>query len=273
MSFIVAVDGPAGSGKGTITKRIEKELGLVNLDTGATYRCVALEALRHGLTVNDEEEIVKLLDNMDIKIENEGEKDIIYLDADEEIRAKRRYEESIKSGIDITYDEVLKHIQWRDMNDKSKKVGALKKADDAIVIDTSDMTIEEVVQTVKREIERRMSMKEKKDVTIETMQGLVSEMVKRYGLETTPELRYVDLTTEVGELGKELLKGSNYGKKTLEKTDNLESEMGDTLFSLTCIANSLNIDLQTALVNVMKKYQKRFNEKGSIGSEEIEIEK
>lgn len=338
MSFIVAVDGPADSGKGTITKRIEKELGLVNLDTGATYRCVALEALRHGLTVNDEEEIVKLLDNMDIKIENEGEKDIIYLngedvtktiretpvteavspmsaiipvrekmiklqrklaegknvivegrdigtvvfphadlkiylDADEEIRAKRRYEESIKSGIDITYDEVLKHIQWRDMNDKSKKVGALKKADDAIVIDTSDMTIEEVVQTVKREIERRMSMKEKKDVTIETMQGLVSEMVNRYGLETTPELRYVDLTTEVGELGKELLKGSNYGKKTLEKTDNLESEMGDTLFSLTCIANSLNIDLQTALVNVMKKYQKRFNEKGSIGSEEIEIEK
>ena len=338
MSFIVAVDGPAGSGKGTITKRIEKELGLVNLDTGATYRCVALEALRHGLTVNDEEEIVKLLDNMDIKVENEGEKDIIYLngedvtkairetpvteavspmsaiiqvrekmiklqrklaegknvivegrdigtvvfphadlkiylDADEEIRAKRRYEESIESGIDITYDEVLKHIQWRDMNDKSKKVGALKKADDAIVIDTSDMTIEEVVQTVKREIERIMSMKEKKDVTIETMQGLVSEMVNRYGLETTPELRYIDLTAEVGELGKELLKGSNYGKKTLEKTDNLESEMGDTLFSLTCIANSLNIDLQTALVNVMKKYQKRFNEKGSIGSEKIEIEK
>ena len=338
MSFIVAVDGPAGSGKGTITKRIKKELGLVNLDTGATYRCVALEALRHGLTVNDEEEIVKLLDNMDIKIENEGEKDIIYLngedvtkairetpvtetvspmsaivpvrekmiklqrklaegknvivegrdigtvvfphadlkiylDADEEIREKRRYEESIKSGIDITYDEVLKHIRWRDMNDKSKKVGALKKADDAIVIDTSDMTIEEAVQTVKKEIKRRMSMKEKKDVTIETMQGLVSEMVKRYKLETTPELRYIDLTTEVGELGKELLKGSNYGKKTLEKTDKLESEMGDTLFSLTCIANSLNIDLQTVLVNAMKKYQKRFNEKGSIGSEEIEIEK
>ena len=115
-------------------------------------------------------------------------------------------------------------------------------------------------------------MKEK-NVTIETMQELVSEMVKRYGLETTPELRYVDLTTEVGELGKELLKGSDYGKKTLEKTDNLESEMGDTLFSLTCIANSLNIDLQTALVNAMKKYQKRFNEKGSIGSEEIEIDK
>ena len=132
------------------------------------------------------------------------------------------------------------------------------------------MSIEEVLQIVKRKIEGRMSMKEKKDFTIETMQGLVSEMVKRYELETTPELRYVDLTTEVGELGKELLKGSDYGKKQLQKTENLELEMGDTLFSLTCIANSLNIDLQTALVNVIEKYQKRFNEKGSIGSEEIE---
>ena len=72
----------------------------------------------------------------------------IYLDADEEIRAKRRYEESIKSGIDITYDEVLKHIRWRDMNDKSKKVGALKKADDAIEIDTTGLGIDEVVETV-----------------------------------------------------------------------------------------------------------------------------
>lgn len=52
----------------------------------------------------------------------------IYLDADEEIMAKRRYKESVESGIDITYEEVLKHIQWRDMNDKSKKVGALKKS-------------------------------------------------------------------------------------------------------------------------------------------------
>ena len=113
-------------------------------------------------------------------------------------------------------------------------------------------------------------MKEKKEITLENVQGLVSQMVKRYDLETTPELRYVDLTTEIGELGKELLKGSDYGKKKLEKTDNLESEIGDTLFSLTCIANSLNIDLQTALINVMRKYKNRFNQKGSIGSEEVE---
>ena len=50
MSFIVAIDGPAGTGKGTITKLIAKELGLLNIDTGAMYRCVALQALRKNIT-------------------------------------------------------------------------------------------------------------------------------------------------------------------------------------------------------------------------------
>ena len=215
MSFIVAVDGPAGSGKGTITKRIEKELGLTNLDTGATYRCVALAALRNGYTVEDEEKIVQLLDNIDIQIENEGAQDIIclngedvtrqirekevtqvvsqissiipvrkkmvilqrklaegknvivegrdigtvvfpnadlkiYLDANEEVRAKRRYKENIEKGIDMSFEEVLDNIRLRDHNDKTKKVGALKKAENAIVIDTSDLTIDEAVEEVKK---------------------------------------------------------------------------------------------------------------------------
>ena len=66
--MIVAVDGPAGSGKGTVTKMIEKELGFLNLDTGATYRCVALEALRRGLTLQDEEQIIEVANKIDIKI-------------------------------------------------------------------------------------------------------------------------------------------------------------------------------------------------------------
>lgn len=334
MSFIVAVDGPAGSGKGTITKLISEEMGLVNLDTGATYRCVALQAIRYGLTVGDESAIIDLLDDIDIKIENEGEKDKIYLngedvsseiretpvtnavspissiipvrkkmielqrklaegknvivegrdigtvvfpnadlkiylDADEAVRVKRRYEESIKSGIDISFEEVEKHIQWRDQNDKRKKFGALKKAEDAIVVDTTNLTIEEVVEIIKELIRGRMYMK-KESLSIQEMQGLVSEMVKRYNLETTPEMRYIDLSSEMGELGKELLKGSNYGKKDFSKTDNLESEIGDTLFSLTCIANSLNIDLSKALLGVMQKYNNRFAKKGSIGSEKVD---
>lgn len=79
MSYIVAVDGPAGSGKGTITKIIEKELGLMNLDTGATYRCVALRMLEENLNIKDEEKILELAKNMDLEILKEDGKDKIIL--------------------------------------------------------------------------------------------------------------------------------------------------------------------------------------------------
>lgn len=220
MSFIVAVDGPAGSGKGTITKRIQKELGLINLDTGATYRCVALEALRNGYSVNEEEKITKLIDDMNIEIENTGEKDIIYLngedvskeirkmevtkivyeissiipvreklvllqrkmtegkdvivegrdigtvvfpnadlkiylDASVEVRAKRRYKENLEKNIESNYEEVLENIRKRDEIDKNKKFGALIKAEDAIVVDSSDLTIDEVTKKIKDLIEEK----------------------------------------------------------------------------------------------------------------------
>ena len=218
MSFIVAVDGPAGSGKGTITKRIKKEMGLINIDTGAMYRCVALETIRRGFSVEDEEKIINMLDDIKIDIENEGDvdkfflngedvskiirenavtnivskvssivkvrekmviiqrnlakgknvimegRDIgtvvfpnanlkIYLDASEEVRAKRRFEENKEKNIDGTYEEIIEAIRKRDEMDKNKKVGALKKADDAIVVDTSYLTIDEVVEKVKKLIE------------------------------------------------------------------------------------------------------------------------
>lgn len=211
--MIVAVDGPAGSGKGTVTKMIEKELGFLNLDTGATYRCVALEALRRGLTLQDEEQIIEVANKIDIKINNVGDKDIvllndedvtekirtkevtaivsqissivpvrekmvgvqrklaigkdvivegrdigtvvfpnaevkIYLDASEDVRAKRRYEENLQKGINTTYEEVLENVKMRDYNDMHKKVGALKKAQDSIVIDSTDLTIDEVVKKI-----------------------------------------------------------------------------------------------------------------------------
>lgn len=221
MCFIVAVDGPAGSGKGTVTKRIEKELGLVNLDTGATYRCVALDAIKHGFKAEDEEKIIKMLNDINIKIEKKDGKDVIflngedvskeirdlpvtkmvsqissiipvreklieiqrglangknviaegrdigtvvfpdanvkiYLDANEKIRAERRYKEYLENGVNTTYEEVLESIKTRDMNDKNKKFGALKKADDAIVVDTSNKTIDEVTEEVKGLIKQKM---------------------------------------------------------------------------------------------------------------------
>ena len=209
MSFIVAIDGPAGTGKGTITNLISKELGLVNIDTGVTYRCVALYAIRNNIKLEETQKIINSLKNIHIEMKNEnGEqkvflnneevtkeirnkevtkivsqvssikevrykmvelqrklaqgKDVImegrdlttvvfpnanvkiYMDADEKIRAQRRHKEMQEKGIQMTYEEVLKNIQIRDKNDKEKEIGALKIAEDAIYIDTTGLSIEEV---------------------------------------------------------------------------------------------------------------------------------
>ena len=63
MGFVVGIDGPAGSGKGTVTKKIANELGLVNIDTGSTYRCVALEVLKNNISLDDKEKIIKISSN------------------------------------------------------------------------------------------------------------------------------------------------------------------------------------------------------------------
>ena len=213
MSFVVAIDGPAGTGKGTITSLISKEMGLVNIDTGATYRCVALYTIKNNINLEEKEKIIESLPNIHIDMENEEGtqkvylnnedvtsqirskevskivsqissikevrfamvevqrnlakgKDVImegrdittyvfpnanikiYLDADEEERATRRYKEMQEKGIEMTYEEVLNNIQIRDKNDKEKEIGALKIAPDAIYIDTTNLTIEEVKQKV-----------------------------------------------------------------------------------------------------------------------------
>ena len=98
------------------------------------------------------------------------------------------------------------------------------------------------------------------------IQEKIKEMVKKFDLESSPEIRFIDLVSEIGELGKEILKGNGYGRKEFSKTDNLESEVGDALFSLICIANGLDIDLNEALDGVLTKYESRFSEKGNIGS-------
>lgn len=220
MSFIVAIDGPAGTGKGTITKIISKEMGLVNIDTGATYRCVALYAIKNKIKLEEKDRIIESLPNIniDMKIEN-GEQTIflnnedvtkeirskdvtqivsqissikevrfamvdvqrnlakgkdvimegrdittyvfpnadvkIYLDADEDERARRRYKENIEKEIEMTFEEVLENIRLRDKNDKEKEIGALKIAEDAVYVDTTNLTIEEVAKRVKEIIEEK----------------------------------------------------------------------------------------------------------------------
>jgi cytidylate kinase len=213
MSLVVAIDGPAGSGKGTVTEIVSRKLGLINIGSGSAYRCVALETIKRGISPDDTEKIIKLLDEITIEFKTDTNKDIvylnnenvtdrlrekdistivsqissikevrfklneifrnyaknkdiimegrdigtyvfpnadvkIYLDATVEERAKRRYKQNQEAGIEMSYEEILQNIKKRDKNDKNKEIGALKQAKDAIYIDTSNMTIEEVANKV-----------------------------------------------------------------------------------------------------------------------------
>lgn len=88
MSIVIAIDGPAGSGKGTLAKELSKRLNLVNIDTGATYRCVALKALRNNISLDEKNKIIELSKNIDIELKVDG---TVFLDGEnvtKEIRSK-----------------------------------------------------------------------------------------------------------------------------------------------------------------------------------------
>ena len=85
--MIVAIDGPAGSGKGTIASILSEKLNLVNIDAGATYRCLALECLNNNLTLDDKEEIINLSKNIDIKFDLDKKVYLNNVDVTKEIRS------------------------------------------------------------------------------------------------------------------------------------------------------------------------------------------
>ena len=222
MSFIVAIDGHAGSGKGTITELVCKKLNLINISTGAAYRSVALATLKNNISSDDTNKIIELLDQIDIEFRKKNDKDLVYLNGEEvtkrirqkdvtsivskvssikevrlklnkifkkiaenknvimegrdigtcvfpkadvkiyldasiEERAKRRVKQNEELGINIPYEEIKEDIQKRDEADKNKKIGALRKADDAIYIDSSNMTIEEVTDKIVEIIKNKMT--------------------------------------------------------------------------------------------------------------------
>lgn len=88
MNKIIAIDGPAGSGKGTLAKALSKKLGLVNIDTGATYRCVALKVLRNNIDIKDEEKIIDIAKNINIDLLPNGTVLLDGEDVTKEIRSK-----------------------------------------------------------------------------------------------------------------------------------------------------------------------------------------
>ena len=98
----------------------------------------------------------------------------------------------------------------------------------------------------------------------------IQEKIKKFceenDMESPIEYRVLDTISELGEVAKEILKMTDYGKKPIEYRDELKSELGDVFYSLITIANTFDIDLENALEQVLKKYKKRLK-KGSAGSE------
>jgi len=217
MSFVVAVDGPAGSGKSTVAKSVANTLDFVYIDTGAMYRMITLFVIRENIDLDNFEKLDNILSNIKIEMENgkfylNGEdvsddirsrqvsnlvskvaainkvrkimlslqreialgkqaildgRDIgtvvfpradlkIYLDASPEIRANRRALEFEKKGEKVSRKEILAEIIKRDQEDMNRSSAPLKKAHDAILIDTSDKNIESVIKEIITLIEQKI---------------------------------------------------------------------------------------------------------------------
>ena len=210
--MIIAIDGPAGSGKSTISKLVARDLDLIYLDTGAMYRLVTLKALKMGIldgNLEDLDKINELLDNLEIDIREDGfyldgvdvseeirkpivsenvskiaaikevrikmvdlqrafskaknvildGRDIgtvvfpnadlkVFLVADARERANRRYKELTEKGENVSLEEIYQNILMRDKIDSTREEAPLKKAEDAIEVDTTSKSIDEVKEEI-----------------------------------------------------------------------------------------------------------------------------
>ncbi|SCY07370.1 MazG nucleotide pyrophosphohydrolase domain-containing protein [Alkaliphilus peptidifermentans] len=99
----------------------------------------------------------------------------------------------------------------------------------------------------------------------------IQEKIKKFTTEkemtSKVEVRVIDIASEVGELSKEVLKGTDYGNKQFSKTKDWNCEIGDVFFSLICIANETETNLEECLSSALDKYEQRFNYKGHLGSD------
>ena len=209
---VITVDGPGGSGKGTVTQMLAKKLGFHLLDSGALYRLTALAAVRQGVSLEDEATLVDVAASLDVAFEPtppgepakvilagedvtseirtetcgdnasrvavmqpvrdallQRQRDFrkapglvadgrdmgtvvfpdapvkIFLTASAEERARRRFSQLKDAGVDVNIDALLEEIRVRDERDMNRSAAPLKPADDAQVIDSTGLSIEEVL--------------------------------------------------------------------------------------------------------------------------------
>ncbi|MBX6369610.1 MAG: (d)CMP kinase [Rhodospirillales bacterium] len=213
--MIIAVDGPAAAGKGTLARRLAQHFGLGFLDTGALYRAAALRALESGGDPADpavaeaaarrvspedigdrrlrEERVAQaasivsaipgvraallqfqrdfaarppgaVLDGRDIgTVVCPGADVKIYVTASLEARAERRFQELRRAGEAVIYERVLQDMKDRDERDSARRTAPLRPADDAIVLDTTDLDAEATFQAALAAIEKKLAGKHRRD--------------------------------------------------------------------------------------------------------------
>lgn len=200
--LVIAIDGPAGAGKGTLASSLARIYDLAHLDTGLLYRAVALKMIKEGKDLVDHESAVKLalsLEMTDLKdpalreettgnaasqialfpevresllkfqrnfstnpvLRQKGVildgRDIglvvlpeapckIYVTATPEVRARRRLIELHQRGIEVTYEAILEDIKIRDTRDRERKISPLRPAEDAFILDTSQLGIDDMIE-------------------------------------------------------------------------------------------------------------------------------
>lgn len=98
------------------------------------------------------------------------------------------------------------------------------------------------------------------------LQNQVASFIDEHGLRCDPASRALDLASEFGEVAKEILKSSDYGKCPVEVTDDLQEELGDLAFSLYALASELVLDLEKTTLAALAKYKKRLSDKGDASS-------
>ena len=208
MPLVIAVDGPAASGKGTIARALARHFGLPHMDTGLLYRAVALNLVRFGGDPGNELEAVRACDLSAVSFDDdelrseivgsyasrisaypavrmhllerqrlfaaqaEGAvldgRDIgtviapdalvkLFVTASPEVRAQRRLAELSKRGLNVHYDEVFADIQARDERDSGREAAPLVQADDALLLDTSEMNVDQAIAAAIKLVERRLS--------------------------------------------------------------------------------------------------------------------
>ena len=104
------------------------------------------------------------------------------------------------------------------------------------------------------------------DASVRAWQARVAALVAEHDLATGAHARLVDLVSEVGELAKDLLEASAYGRVPFRPGDTWAEEMGDVFFSLLCLANGTGVDLETSLATALQKYERRLAARGTPGS-------